>query len=74
MSAIQHPAGRIYCGREGFLSVHEFIERTEEDIKSYAAKQPLKFKTAMRSLFPINSRFASVDSCELVKSRKHLGQ
>jgi len=37
----------VWCGREGFLSFLDMIERTDRDIEAYARMQPLRFRSAM---------------------------
>ena len=38
----------IWCGiKEGFLSVKEMNQRTQDGIEAYAKMQPLRYRTAM---------------------------
>ena len=42
------PYGRAswWCGREGFLTCEELVEKTEEGIRAYCRNQPLKARQA----------------------------
>jgi hypothetical protein len=43
----------VYCGREGFLTIEELVRRTEQGIRRYAKRKPLRFRLGQRLLPPL---------------------
>lgn len=37
----------VWCGKEGWLSPQEMVDRTNRGIEAYAKMQPLRFRSAM---------------------------
>lgn len=47
----------VWCGREGWMSINDMVEKTDAGIKAYAKMQPLRYRTAMT---PRDSRGARI--------------
>ncbi len=60
----------VWCGREGFLSLLDMIERTDRDIQAYARMQPLRFRSAMAFRGYDGARIYKRSPLRLIKEQK----